>query len=151
MDRAAFHEHMRATFAKCLEISKAKNADYAGSSDPFANFRQVKHLGLCSVSTGILVRLSDKFTRISNLLAGDGRSPEVKDESIDDTIDDAINYLAILKAWREDERWMSVRVPKEIVVDGSALSEETKESLKKWTGSPLFSGITTIPNNLASE
>lgn len=111
MDRAAFHAHMESTFAECLALSKRKNADYAGNSDPFANFRQVQNLGLCSVSTGILVRLSDKFTRISNLLAAEGREAAVTDESVVDTIRDAINYLAILAAWLDEERG----VPKQTI------------------------------------
>lgn len=150
MDRAAFHEHMRSTFAKCLEISKEKNADYAGSEDPFANFRMVAHIGLCSVTEGILVRLSDKFIRIANLLSGEGRDPRVVDESVTDTIRDAINYFAILAAWLEEDG-KTPKSSKEIVIDGSVLSEEIKESLGRWTGSPLFSGQPAIPNNSPSE
>ena len=98
MTRGKFQAYMHQIFEDCKEISRAKNADYAQTDDPFANFRQVEHLGLCSVAEGILVRLSDKFTRISNLL---NREAQVKDEAIGDTIKDAINYLAILGAWLE--------------------------------------------------
>lgn len=97
MNRERFHEHVGDTFNQCLEISKAKNADYAASEDPFANFRQVENLGLCSVQQGIMVRLSDKITRICNLL---DRPAAVADEAVEDTIRDAINYLAILAAYR---------------------------------------------------
>jgi hypothetical protein len=108
MNRSDFHDHMDGTFKKCLEISRAKNADYANGEDPFQNFRQVESLGLCSVETGIMVRLSDKMTRVSNLL---NKEAAVKDESVTDTIMDAINYLAILKAWldscRKAERFIA--------------------------------------------
>jgi len=89
-------ESMEETFNKCLSIAKAKNNDYGGSSKtPFANFENSTLAGV-SVECGILVRLMDKMSRISTLLV---REAKVKDESIIDTIEDAVNYLAILKAY----------------------------------------------------
>lgn len=89
-------ESITETFNKCLSIAKAKNNDYGGSSKtPFANFENSTVAGV-SVERGILVRLMDKMSRISTLL---DKEAKVKDESIVDTIEDAINYLAILKAY----------------------------------------------------
>lgn len=102
MNRQEFHQSLEATFRQCLEISEKKNADYATGSDPFNNFNRIETLGICSVQQGILVRLTDKLARVSNLI-GSGKGPSVKDESIDDTILDAINYLAILRAYRQFE------------------------------------------------
>lgn len=48
------------------------------------------------VARGILVRLCDKIARISNLI---DKKEAVKDETIEDTICDAIGYLGILRAW----------------------------------------------------
>lgn len=93
------HAHMADTFDACLAISVAKNADYANDSDPLANFRACEAFGVPLVK-GIMVRLSDKFARIGNLL---DREAQVKDEAITDTIDDAIDYLAILKYALETE------------------------------------------------
>jgi len=88
------HDHMHETFKRCLDISVAKNADYSdGASDPLSNFRLSEQFGV-SMPQGIMVRLSDKFSRISHLL--DGRDPAVEDERLSDTIRDAINYMAIL-------------------------------------------------------
>lgn len=98
--RNSLAESMAKTFKGCLELSKAKNADYAGNDDPLANFRACQRFGV-SIEEGILVRLSDKIARLERLLGG--IEPHVKEERIVDTIDDAINYLAILKfAWLED-------------------------------------------------
>jgi len=93
------HNHMRETFANCLSISVAKNADYANSDDPLANFRACQSFGVPLVR-GIMVRLSDKMARIGNLL---DKEASVVDEKIGDSIDDAINYLAILKYALETE------------------------------------------------
>lgn len=93
------HNHMKDTFDLCLAISIQKNADYAGDEDPLANFRACQSFGVPMVR-GIMVRLSDKMARIGNLL---DKEASVKDEKIADSIDDAINYLAILKYALETE------------------------------------------------
>lgn len=49
-----------------------------------------------------MTRMTDKFTRLASLLQP-GREAQVKDESIDDTLDDFINYLALLKAYRQSK------------------------------------------------
>lgn len=87
---------MAETFQSCLLTAVAKNNDYGGSNnDPFANFRNSTIAGV-SVEKGILVRLMDKMSRVSTLL---DKEAMVKDEAITDTIEDAINYLAIMKAY----------------------------------------------------
>lgn len=92
---------MEKTFADCLATATRKNHDYGGSNnDPFANFRNSTIAGV-SVERGILVRLMDKMSRISTLL---DKEAQVKDEAVDDTIDDAINYLAILKSYRKQNK-----------------------------------------------
>jgi hypothetical protein len=80
-------------FKNNLEIMRAKNADYSGNVDDLKNFRLSAETANISIQQGILVRLMDKMARIGNLLQKD---PEVKSESINDTISDAVNYLAIL-------------------------------------------------------
>ena len=88
-------------FKACFETATIKNHDYGGSNnDPFANFRNSTIAGV-SVERGILVRLMDKMSRISTLL---DKEAKVKDEAVDDTIDDAINYLAILKSYRKQNK-----------------------------------------------
>ncbi len=88
---------VNATFKAGLGLIEKKNADYGAYSDPFANFRTVQMLGI-TVEEGMLVRILDKIARINNLLT---RDPQVVEESIEDSLLDAINYLALLKAYRE--------------------------------------------------
>lgn len=102
MNQSSFLAHIEQTFAQCLDIAETKNRDYAGDHDPFNNFNRVQSFNICTVEQGILVRLTDKIARVSNLISS-GRDPAVVDESIDDTILDAINYLAILRAYRANK------------------------------------------------
>jgi len=82
-----------ATFAKCLGIMEKKNADYGGAGDdPYKNFKNSLVIGVIP-QRALLVRLMDKISRASTLLDNEA---QVKDESKLDTIEDAINYLAIL-------------------------------------------------------
>ena len=92
------HKSMRETFEECLKISIKKNADYASVKDPFKNFRMSEMVGV-EPMRAIMVRMMDKMSRISTLL---DKSPDVKDERLEDTIHDLINYSAILKALKND-------------------------------------------------
>ena len=89
------------TFVQCLDILKRKNHDYAGKDtpDPYKNFKNVNVVGV-NVEKGILVRIMDKITRISNLTEHEA---QVKDESIQDTLSDLINYSAILKSYLKNK------------------------------------------------
>lgn len=97
-------------FEKTLEEMKkimiAKNHDYAGELDAFKNFRYCEELGICSTEQGLMVRMSDKMSRISNLLSSDAM---VKDEKITDTLQDLANYSIILKCWLETKNDSSKR------------------------------------------
>lgn len=94
-------QDMANTFTRCLEVAISKNHDYGGSNkDPFANFRNSTIAGV-PVERGILVRLMDKMSRISTLL---DKEAQVKDEAVIDTIDDAINYLAIMKSYLKQNK-----------------------------------------------
>lgn len=96
MNRKQFRADLEDTYQKALLIFDSKNADYATESDPFLNFNNTAFAGV-TVEQAILVRITDKLTRIGNL---QNRTAAVKDETVEDTIMDAINYLAILLAYR---------------------------------------------------
>ena len=100
MNTQEFLSSLETTFKECLETARRKNADYSKVGDPFANFKNVEILGICSVETGILTRMTDKMARISNLTK---QEAQVKDESIKDTLMDLINYASILKSYIESK------------------------------------------------
>lgn len=91
-----------ATFTECLEILKRKNHDYAGekTADPFKNFRGSEFVGV-SPPRAIMVRIMDKISRAGNLLSQENA---VKDESINDTLNDIVNYCAIIKSYLKNNK-----------------------------------------------
>jgi len=95
-----FLESIEKTYKDGIGIIKLKNADYATKADPWQNFRFARLVGV-SVERAILVRISDKLARISNLI---DKEPSVVEERIEDTLLDLINYVAILKAYLERKK-----------------------------------------------
>jgi hypothetical protein len=98
MKREKFIKAIEDTYTEAVKILKAKNKDYAGTEDPFKNFRFADLVGV-SVERAIMVRMSDKLARISNI---QGKETAVK-ETISDTLTDLINYSAILKVYIENK------------------------------------------------
>lgn len=84
------------------ELHIRKNAGYAGADnpDPWANFRMSEWLGI-SAAKSALVRLSDKYIRIQNLMQ-DPNNDQVG-ESIKDTLMDLSAYALITICLLEEE------------------------------------------------
>lgn len=103
MNRSELIEHLMSLFDSASSIVEAKNHDYTGGNDDaFYNFRFSERVTGVSVPRGILIRVSDKLARLKTLI--NGENPAVKEESVEDTILDTINYLAILHAYLHAER-----------------------------------------------
>lgn len=100
MNRQEFLGKMASNQMRAIGIVELKNADYAGENDPFKNFRAAELLGM-TVEQGILLRMSDKMTRIGNLLKS---QQKVQDESIEDTLLDLMNYANILLTYRQSRQ-----------------------------------------------
>ena len=88
---------------KGRELMDKKNRDYAGrgGTEPFANFTRVESMGICSTESGMLVRLTDKMSRLSSF-AESGKLA-VENESFEDTIIDVINYMVLFYAYLQDK------------------------------------------------
>lgn len=100
MTQEEFFKYIEQTYHDALAIVAKKNKDYATDVDPFKNFKLSSLVGV-SPARAILVRISDKMARVVNLLE---KPASVKDETVEDTIVDMINYLAILKAYIHDQQ-----------------------------------------------
>lgn len=106
MNTKQFQDHMANLFNACLETSKKKNSDYANNdADPFQNFRVCEKAFAVPAEIGIMVRLTDKIARAGNIIQKQikGQGAAVVDESLQDTLEDAINYCAILHAYLSEK------------------------------------------------
>lgn len=79
-----------ALIAEIKALHDSKNHDYAPEGDPLANFRRSARFGV-EPFKGVLVRLSDKWSRIEQLSSG--KSP--KNESLRDSLIDSAVYSLI--------------------------------------------------------
>lgn len=95
-------ERFKELIEEMQSIQKKKNAGYAGKGnpDPWANFR-MSQIFEVSASVGALIRMSDKFIRISNLIKNP--SNEQVNESLKDTLMDLANYCLIVICLLEEE------------------------------------------------
>ena len=85
------------------DLMSLKNRDYAGNDglEPFANFTRVEAMGICKTEAGMLVRLTDKMSRLSSFIRA-GKM-HITDESFQDTCVDVINYMVLLAAYLKDK------------------------------------------------
>jgi len=82
--------------AEMAELHSRKNRDYSPGNEPLRNFRESEQLGVPSW-LGVLVRLSDKWMRIKNLVQNGG---EAQNESLEDSLLDSAVYYVICLALR---------------------------------------------------
>ena len=104
MDKIELLEFAEHFFTECLEVMEKKNSDYTGASkshDAFANFRAVETFGV-TTEVGFITRLTDKFSRLASFVKKGELA--VKDESVHDTIQDAVNYLTLLSAYLHSKK-----------------------------------------------
>ena len=89
-------------FDQCIEIVRKKNTDYADkNSDAFKNFRLIEQIGVCTTEEGFITRMTDKLSRIGNLIK---KPPAVVEESLEDTLLDLINYTALLRVFIKNKK-----------------------------------------------
>ena len=100
------NKNIEAIFKECSDLCDSKNEDYANNQDFYANFRTVESLGV-PVWVGVYIRFMDKVSRMSGFIKRFNQTGKmsVNHESIEDTLKDGINYLAIcLDSYRQWQR-----------------------------------------------
>ena len=132
-----------AVFKDCLNVINQRSIKYTGTGDPFANFVESAAVAEVDVVQGIMTRFGDKLGRLKALLrqkVADGEIlNEPVDESLKDTITDAINYLAIIRIWIEsgDGEQLDVLLEDAGLTDGPqlklpAFAEEAEAEKLNW-------------------
>jgi hypothetical protein len=91
---------------EALELMKKKNNDYASGADPFMNFRRAEYLGFATAELGVLIRMTDKMSRISTFLNKGDLS--ITNESVYDAIIDMINYSVLLAGLLKDKEQKNI-------------------------------------------
>lgn len=100
---------------KAQALISRKGNDYNGqqqlSGDTLFNMRVASLLGIVPNSVdSVLVRLSDKFMRLVSLTRP-GATRQVSNESLEDTIVDAINYLTYVLVFLREAKHVAVTPP----------------------------------------
>jgi hypothetical protein len=90
-----------------LRLMKAKNNDYSYGNDPYNNFRGSDMLGVSPI-IGILLRMQDKMMRIKTFALSNNLN--VKEESVNDSIIDLINYVVLIAGYIEYEKNKETKV-----------------------------------------
>ena len=85
---------------KDLHIKKNAGYSVKDNPDPWSNFRDAENFGVSPVQ-GCLVRMSDKYRRVINLMK-DTENEQVG-ESIMETLEDLAAYALIAKCLIEEE------------------------------------------------
>lgn len=95
-------------FKNCQSAMVSKGNDYSGKGiDTFANIRLAYQFGLVKTpAASAFVRALDKVMRIKNLTDPE-ISQAVKDESIQDTLEDLINYFTYIVLLDHERRELS--------------------------------------------
>ncbi len=95
MTQKEYFEQFETVCREMVDLTHRKNNNYANVENAFANFEQIEQLTAKKISReeGIFVRLSDKMSRIGNLLTG---TPDQVGEALEDTVKDLAVYAVIL-------------------------------------------------------
>lgn len=119
-------------------VTVAKNSDYTGSTDdPFANFKNVEVLGICSTSQGFATRMMDKISRIASFIKKG--TLEVKDESVKDTLMDLANYCILFAGYLESKKVPKVSSEKSdtMYIDGAKVHRQWAADARRLLGEKL--------------
>lgn len=94
-----FRRRIEARVKELLDLMEAKNHDYSGGEDVFANFRTSEAYGV-PPEIGIIMRMGDKFQRINTFLQNG--SLKVAGEGVKDAGMDTIGYAFLLLGMIEE-------------------------------------------------
>ena len=130
VDLVRGHPRFYELLDEARELHQRKGTDYATNEDPLKNMRGCEAFGV-SAFTGCLVRMSDKWQRVQNLV--NNGSAAVKDESLTDTLKDLAAYAYIGIILHGEER----------ALPGSSAGPACTEPAR--TSTPIYPDWITFP------
>ena len=104
MNRHELIEYHAEITAEARKLMKRKNHDYAGddAKNPWMNFERSEIMGVCKTEQAFMVRILDKVSRLITFI--DAGELQVKEEGVQDSIIDIINYMVLFGAFIEDQK-----------------------------------------------
>ncbi len=104
MNRHELIEYHAEITAEARKLMKRKNHDYAGddAKNPWMNFERSEIMGVCKTEQAFMVRILDKVSRLITFI--DAGELQVKEEGVQDSIVDIINYMVLFGAFIEDQK-----------------------------------------------
>jgi len=131
-------------FQNCQRLVEQKGSDYnrqqQNSGDTLFNLRVAYMLGVVeSPAKSVMIRILDKVMRMVSLTDHDA---VIKKESIQDTVEDIINYSTYWLQFKEEEAAKSIIRPvqRDFEPNFSKPSFETLKNLKKKIEEPVLTG-----------
>tara|TARA_R100000008_G_scaffold43716_1_gene25340 strand:+ start:593 stop:1030 length:438 start_codon:yes stop_codon:yes gene_type:complete len=104
MNREQLMVHHEELCKMARDLMSRKNHDYAGSEgdSPWMNFQRSEIMGICKTQQAFMVRIMDKVSRLITFI--NNGELMVKEEGVEDSIIDIINYMVLLSAFLKDKR-----------------------------------------------
>ena len=95
------HHRFYELLLQIAELHANKNHDYATDGDPLSNLRECERFGVPAWK-GSLVRITDKFSRITQLAGG--KQAKIKEENMVDTLSDMAVYCLLTIVLLEEQK-----------------------------------------------
>ena len=99
-DFSAFVQDTQKLFDRCVELMRNKSNDYAEGGDAFLNFKTAAQIAGISPEQTLLTLLGMKLSRLTQLVS---KGKKAKNESVEDTLLDLINYVVLLRGMIKEQ------------------------------------------------
>ncbi len=96
MNRTQFFEFAKSFYERAFQIMQNKNDDYSQKDDPYLNFKLIALMLDISPEEAMFSRMTDKYSRLKVCLK---KGVSVKEETLEDTLIDIVNYSVLLAGY----------------------------------------------------
>ncbi|MBP9762320.1 hypothetical protein KBD34_01755 [Patescibacteria group bacterium] len=99
-DFSSFLQDTQQLLDRCVELLRNKANDYAEGGDAFLNFKTAAQIAGISPEQTLLTLLGMKLSRLTQLI---GKGKKARNESVEDTMLDVINYIVLLRGMMREQ------------------------------------------------